>query len=175
MAKSNGNDPGVQETLFDLGEEPTREVTKTASQKNTTGRVAKGGAKEPKRAAQLPVTGIQDTEEPVPTAAADDAVQNPQADAGGETTEASGVRGANGATAGGPKGNAANGSSGEATPSAAPEQGNEADPGPRMKRLVYSGKVRFKELDDGTRLELSEEEWRGELAHHFRRDTASSD
>ncbi len=56
---------------------------------------------------------------------------------------------------------------------AAEDAGAEApqeDAGPRVLRLVHSAEGCWKELEDGQRVDLSETEWRSELARQFKHE-----
>lgn len=69
----------------------------------------------------------------------------------------------------------------DTTPGAEEAQGEspEATEGPtadavRVLRYVIDAEGGWKELEDGSRVPLSEAEWRNALARHFRRDTPAS-
>jgi len=47
--------------------------------------------------------------------------------------------------------------------------------GPRLIKLVNSLEGCWKELDDGSKVDLDEEEWRSELARNFGRPEAGGD
>ncbi len=155
MDKSNGSAPRVQEEMFELGENPASEEAQPAPDSSSSVDTAPtpaddvtGEAMSGRGAAETP-----DAEGAVAADAGNESAAVEEARV--EETEASGLGGVE---------------------AREPEpEGSEVEEGPRMKRLVHSAGGSFKELEDGTRMELSEEEWRSELAHHFRRHSASAD
>ncbi len=62
------------------------------------------------------------------------------------------------------------GAPGDADEQAASGEAPEEE-GPRIVRLISNSEGCWKELEDGRRIDLSEEEWRTELARQFRKDT----
>lgn len=57
---------------------------------------------------------------------------------------------------------------------AAEELAAPVDEGPRVLRYVIGAEGAWKELEDGSREPLNEDEWRTALARHFRRETTAA-